>query len=89
MWVLSRDITHDDFDDFDEAQPTALYDPIIEDIHRYRLRIVHVEHLVKVNNNEFGYLGPLSVIVVGGWVRDSRGNRGWDDFGFRFGGMST
>ena len=86
MLALSRDIMHDNFY---KAQPTAHHDPIIEDIHRYRLRIVHVKHLFKVNNNELGHLGPLSVFVVDGWVRDSRANRGLDDCGFRVVGMSA
>jgi hypothetical protein len=46
--ALSRDIAHDDFDGVDEIQHTARYDPIIDDIHRYRLRIVHVKYLFKV-----------------------------------------
>ena len=65
------------------------YDPIIECIHRYRLRIVHVKHFFKVINNELGDLRPLSVFVVGGWVRNSRRNRGRDDCGFRVVGMSV
>lgn len=66
--ALSRDIAHDDFDGLDEAQLTAHYDPIIEDIHHNRVRIVLVKHLLKVTNNALGHLGPLSVLVVGGWL---------------------
>jgi ABC-type bacteriocin/lantibiotic exporter with double-glycine peptidase domain len=66
--TLSRDMTHDDFDDLNEATLTAHYDPIIEDIHHYRVRIVLIKHLLKVFNNALGHLGPLSVLVVGGWL---------------------
>jgi ABC-type bacteriocin/lantibiotic exporter with double-glycine peptidase domain len=66
--ALSRDMTHDDFDGLDEEQLTAHYDPFIEDIHDYRVRIVFVKHLLKVINNALGHLGPLSVLVVGGWL---------------------
>jgi ABC-type bacteriocin/lantibiotic exporter with double-glycine peptidase domain len=65
---LSRDMTHDDFDDMDEAELTAHYDPLIEDVHGYRVRIVFIKHLLKVFNNALGHLGPLSVLVVGGWL---------------------
>ena len=63
-----RDMTHDDFDGLDEAQLTAHYDPMVEDIHHYRVRIVFIKHLLKVANNALGHLGPLSVLVVGGWL---------------------
>jgi len=66
--ALSRDMTHDDFDGLDEERLTAHYDPFIEDIHNYRVRIVFVKHLLKVINNALGHLGPLSVLVVGGWL---------------------
>ena len=89
MRALSRDIALDDFDVFDEARRRAHFDSIIEDIHHYRLRIVYVKHLFKVINNELGHLGPLSVLYVGGWARDSRGNRGPNGRDFRLGCMSA
>lgn len=65
---LSRDMAHDDFDGLDEATLTAHYDPMIEDIHRLRVRIVVIKHALKVVNNALGHLGPLSVLVFGGWL---------------------
>lgn len=65
---LSADMTHDDFNGMDEAALAAHYDPLIEDIHGYRVRIVFTKHLLKVINNALGHLGPLSVLVVGGWL---------------------
>ncbi|MEQ8248345.1 MAG: ABC transporter ATP-binding protein [Alphaproteobacteria bacterium] len=65
---LSRDMTHDDFDGMDEATLTAHYDPMIEQVHTLRVRIVVLKHLLKIANNALGHLGPLSVLILGGWL---------------------
>ncbi|MDA0368922.1 MAG: ABC transporter ATP-binding protein [Proteobacteria bacterium] len=65
---LSRDMTHDDFNGLDEAALTAHYDPMIEEVHALQVRIVVIKHLLKVANNALGHLGPLSVLVLGGWL---------------------
>ncbi len=66
--TLSRDMTHDDFDGLDEEALTAHYDPMIEKVHALRVRIVVIKHALKIANNALGHLGPLSVLVLGGWL---------------------
>ncbi len=43
-------------------------DHLIERIYRLRLRIAILKHAMKFLNNLFGHLGPLSVLMVGGWL---------------------
>lgn len=44
------------------------FNALIQDIYRVRLRIVALKHLLKFFNNLLGHLGPLGVLVVGGWL---------------------
>ncbi|MFC6673119.1 ABC transporter ATP-binding protein [Marinobacterium aestuariivivens] len=43
-------------------------DGLIERIYRLRLRFTLIKHAVKQLNNLTNHLGPLSVLVVGGWL---------------------
>lgn len=48
----------------DDAGP----DGLIARIYRLRIRISILKHAMKFLNNLFGNLGPLSVLMVGGWL---------------------
>ena len=41
---------------------------LIEAIYAIRIRIFHLKYLMKFANNLIGHLGPLSVLLVGGWL---------------------
>lgn len=41
---------------------------LIEAIYGIRIRIFHLKYFMKFANNLIGHLGPLSVLLVGGWL---------------------
>lgn len=55
--VLSEDMA-------DRKEP----DSLIEAIYGLRLRIFYYKYFMKFVNNLIGHLGPLSVLMVGGWL---------------------
>lgn len=52
----------------DEAGPDPDPDGFIERIYRLRLRFALVKHAAKGLSNLINHMGPLSVLVVGGWL---------------------
>ncbi|MDN3722514.1 hypothetical protein QW131_32925 [Roseibium salinum] len=53
-------------DERDEAGAEA--DPLIGRIYGLRLRFAAIKHATKGLNNLMNHLGPLSVLMVGGWL---------------------
>lgn len=52
----------------DEEGETADPDSLIQRIYRLRLRFAIIKHATKGLNNLINHLGPLSVLMVGGWM---------------------
>ena len=52
----------------DENIDTDRGDNLIESIYGLRLRIFYLKYFMKFLNNLIGHLGPLSVLMVGGWL---------------------
>lgn len=50
--------------DGDKAKPHDL----IDGIYRLRIRIFLLKHFLKFVNNLLGHLGPLAILMVGGWL---------------------
>ena len=43
-------------------------DGLIERIYQLRLRFANIKHAAKELNNLIGHMGPLSILMVGGWL---------------------
>jgi ABC-type bacteriocin/lantibiotic exporter with double-glycine peptidase domain len=52
----------------DEAAPGNHLNRLIEDVYCARIRIFVLKYFLKFFNNLLGQLGPLSVLLVGGWM---------------------
>ena len=52
----------------DEAGPDPDPDGFIDRIYQLRLRFAATKHLAKAISNLINHMGPLSVLVVGGWL---------------------
>ncbi len=60
--TLGEKLIEDEEIDADNA------DGLIETIYGLRLRIFYLKYFMKFLNNLIGHLGPLSVLMVGGWL---------------------
>jgi len=62
---LGERVLENDHGDAEKAQDP---EQLIERIYRLRLRFVTIKHAAKAINNLINHLGPLSVLLAGGWL---------------------
>jgi ABC-type bacteriocin/lantibiotic exporter with double-glycine peptidase domain len=51
-----------------EAENTDASEELVETIYGLRIRIFYYKYFMKFLNNLIGHLGPLSILMVGGWL---------------------
>lgn len=66
--ALGEAVLEADRDDREDERSGATIDRLIERMYGLKIRIAGLKYGVKFVNNLLGHLGPLSVLLVGGWL---------------------
>ncbi|MEQ9641394.1 MAG: ABC transporter transmembrane domain-containing protein [Alphaproteobacteria bacterium] len=65
---LAEEVLDTESEDEDEEADAPATNALTERIYRLRLRFAWIKHATKGLNNLFARLGPLSILLVGGWM---------------------